>query len=361
MAHIQSLDIKNFRCFDHLKVSFEASAVLIKGENGTGKTALLEAIYYLCYLRSFKSYAPRDLIRFNQDGFFIHGSFELDENGPEIVYLQIGVTTQKKLIKLNNKPAKTFKDLFNCLRVVSLAENDLQIVQGGPDSRRSFIDNYVFLQESNFSQKMHLYRSALNQRNALLQQKPFDDDLYKILTKKLWTIACEIQKLRLHHLQEIEQELKLVQAENLLNCEIDLSYYCRYSLQRSFDEFYHLNFGLQSEETRMQRTLFGIHLDDLIIKWHKTNARIYASRGQQKLIVLLLKIAQIKGLIKKGGLCILLLDDFITDFDEERIKQLLPLLFSLKCFLLFTCAQKKSFLENELNKYGVQMILLEKN
>ncbi|HBR70370.1 TPA: hypothetical protein DIC20_04395 [Candidatus Dependentiae bacterium] len=360
MAHIQSLDIKNFRCFDHLSLTFETPIVLIKGENGTGKTALLEALYFLCYLRSFKTYAPRELIRFNQDGFFIRTHFIFENTETDLIELQVGVTQQKKLIKLNNKPAKTFNDLLSCLRVVSLTENDLQIIQGSPEARRSFIDNYIFLQEPTFSQEMRTYRATLNQRNALLQRKMLDNDLYKILTKKLWTLSDRIQRLRTDYLKNLETEIQLIQSESFSEHSIDLAYFCKRPLKENFESFYHFYTTLQIEEIKYQRSLFGIHLDDLSIQFRKKSARVYASRGQQKLIALFLKIAQIKGLIKKEGLSILLLDDFMTDFDEERIKQVLPLLLSLKCLLFFTCAQKKSFLEEELNKYGAQIVILER-
>lgn len=357
MAQIRSIEIKNFRCFDHFTINFNVPIVLIEGNNGTGKTALLEAIYYLCYLRSFRTYAPKDLIQFNKGSFFIRGVFDLES---EINDLQVGVSRQnKKTVKLNNKPVQSFKDLFGCLRVISLIEGDLQIVQGAPDMRRHFIDSYIFLHEESFVNSMHAYRRILEQRNSLLQRESPDCALLRVLTQQLWSLSSTIYTLRLRYLEKIQHMLNGIQKEFGIEGKIILSYSRRKRLENTFEEFEQKNPSLKDEEVGAKRTLFGPHLDDISIQLNGRNARYYASRGQQKLIILLLKISQAKSLIKEEGLSILLLDDFMTDFDERRIDQLLNLLIPLKCFLCFTCAQRHSLLEKRLDEYGVQKVLLE--
>jgi len=356
VAHLQSLEIKNFRCFQDIKLSFDSSIIFIQGDNGTGKTALLETIYYLCYLKSFRSHIPRELIRFDSDSFFLRGTFahEAEEN-----VLQVGLVPQKKVVKINGKPVKSFQDLFNCARVISLTESDLFVIQGGPEKRRSFIDNLIFLHEPEFAKEIRLYKNILSQRTALLQKNFSDDDLYHLWTKKLWKASIKIKNLRISYLKKLSILLEDIIEQYPIDQPLSLAYCCKQEYSESFEIFSQNYLFMKNREMRLQRTLFGAHLDDIGIYWNKAEARLFASRGQQKLIILLLKIAQAQGLNKENGLCIMLLDDFVTDFDLKRIRQTLEILTNLRCNLFFSCAQKNSILEQELNKYNVQKVDLE--
>jgi len=355
---LRDITLHNFRCFKNAHFNFKAPIVLIRGNNGTGKTALLEAIHYLCYLRSFRTYVPRDLISFKQGSFFISGTLLDDDLSTHNI--QIGVTAKKKVVKFNQRMIVSFKELVGRFRVITLSEADLQIIQGGPEQRRSFIDQYIFLHDPSFAPLMRDYRTTVEQRNALLQQKQLDTASYTIWTQQLWHQTKAIQKIRIKHLQELEKLIKEEQASHFVQPpQIVLRYISKRNLQRDFDAFLAVNPTLQHDESRLQRSLFGAHIDDFVIRWHDKHSRLYASRGEQKLAVLLLKIAQMKGLREKIGESILLLDDFMTDFDERRIKQLLPFLFSLKCPIFFTCAQNESILHNELYRCDAQEIVLE--
>jgi DNA replication and repair protein RecF len=356
VAYLQSLEIKNFRCFQDIKLSFDNPIVFIQGDNGTGKTALLETIYYLCYLKSFRSHIPRELIRFDSESFFLRGRFV---NDAEENILQVGLILQKKVVKVNEKPVKNFQELFHCARVISLTESDLFIIQGSPDKRRSFIDNLIFLHEPEFAKEMRLYKNILSQRTALLQTKVINDDLYYLWTRKLWDASIKIKNLRISYLKILSLLLEQIIDQYPIDQPLALEYCCKYEYSDSFENFSKSYLIMKNREIRLQRTLFGVHLDDIGVYWNKADARLFASRGQQKLIILLLKIAQAQGLNKENGLCIMLLDDFITDFDLKRIRQTLAILNNLRCNLFFSCAQKSSILEQELNKYNVQKVVLE--
>ena len=356
---LKELSLQNFRCFKQLNLTFDAPIVFIKGDNGAGKTALLEAIYYLCYLRSFRTYSSRELINFDSDNFFVRGLFS--DRKSDTHELSIGVTHQKKLVKLDQKPINSFQDLNKCVKVISLSESDLQVIQAGPEHRRSFIDSYIFLNEPSFTKELCDYKKILSQRNALLQRFSFDKASYLIWTEKLWHQTQKIEEIRSSYLQEIEGFVQ-EEATFIPNASnIQLKYCCKRCPGDTFKQFLLKNPSLSDEERLIQRSLFGAHLDDISIKWRTKNARLYASRGQQKLVMLLLKIAKVKGLIHRMRHSILLLDDFVTDFDEERIQQILPLLHSLNCPLFFTCAQGENSLERALKAYKVQTIILDRS
>jgi len=352
-----NLTLHNFRCFKKANFCFNKRIVLIRGNNGTGKTALLEAIHYLCYLRSFRTYLPRELITFKQEGFFIKGVLLDDDQSTH--ELQVGVTAKKKVIRFNRKQILAFKELVGRFRVIALSEYDLQIIQGGPESRRSFIDHYIFLHDSTFAITMRDYRTIVEQRNVLLQQPRLDIESYQIWTERLWQKTIFIQKQRIKYLQLLERLVAEAQKSYIQHpITIKLRYQSKRAMNNDYQSFLISHLTLQQDEMRLQRSLFGAHLDDFIIQWHEKHSRLYASRGQQKLIILLLKVAQMKGLRKKMGESILLLDDFMTDFDEKKIKQLLTLFLSLKCPIFLTCAQNGGILRAELSKYSPQEILL---
>jgi len=354
---LRNLTLHHFRCFKKADFSFDKKIILFLGDNGVGKTSLLEAIHYLCYLRSFRTYIPKELIKLHEDGFFIRASLLDDDQGEH--ELQVGVTTKKKVVKLNNKQIFGFKELVGRFRVISLSDQDLQIVQGAPEYRRSFIDQYIFLHEIDFSTIMRNYRTIVEQRNALLQQVSLDKESYKVWTERLWKKTTFIQRIRKKYLEHL---IKLLQDEQTAigdqDIQIKVCYRSKRAMGSDFDAFLQMYPLLQQSEQRLRRSLFGAHLDDFIIQWHDKHSRLYASRGQQKLVVFLLKIAQMKGLRKRLGESILLLDDFMTDFDERRVKQLLPILLSLKCPIFFTCAQNESILRAELSRHNVQEIIL---
>src|SRR5579863_9021361 len=138
LARIQ---LKDFRCFDQREVDLDSPIVLIHGFNGTGKTSLLEALYYACYLRSFRTHLSRDLIALGKDSFFV--KFLIRDNSENNVVdntIQIGFANNKRLVKVNDKTAVSYKDILAYYRVVSLTEDDLKLIQDGPEERRSFID-----------------------------------------------------------------------------------------------------------------------------------------------------------------------------------------------------------------------------
>ena len=368
-ALVEKITLCNFRCFSSQTFTFNKSLVLIEGKNGVGKTALLEAIHYLCYLKSFKTHTPRELIRFDQDGFFIQANVLCNQALPEETIsdhttfenecdeIQIGSTSKKRIVKINGKQISSFSEFSTNLKVVSLAECDMQLVQGSPECRRSFIDQYVFLHNPSFADELQKYRATLKQRNALFQYS-FDQTGYDIWTRKLWQLALSIQKQRTKYLSQLTKTINLLQKACDFSIPISMPYRSKRKLQATVEEFMAQNPTLQEDEIGYQRTLFGTHLDDFIIMFNGRNSRLFASRGQQKLILILSKIAQIRDLHNKGHQSVFLLDDFMTDFDEEKLDILIPLLTSLKSMVFFTSAQQKGVLYQKLKTLEAQYILL---
>jgi len=348
---LASLYLKDFRCFDQTTIDLDNRIVLICGANGTGKTSLLEALYYGCYLRSFRTHLSRDLIALGKESFFVKFLIRDGlENNLVDHTIQIGFAHNKRLVKVDNKTTVSYKDLLSYYRVVSLTEDDLKLIQDGPEERRAFLDQALLLNDASFISRMREYRVVVENRNALLQHSSIDKEAYFIWTKKLWEHTAAIQEVRKSLLLQLQAEANIMLHHYIdENVSLSFVYQAKKNSDLAFDDFWDKNNkDLIRSEEHFKRSLFGAHVDDFNIILEGKKSRTYASRGQQKMIVLLVKIAQIKQLTQKNGPIIFLLDDFMTDFDVERGKALLSALFELNCQLIFTSPRRDSALESAL-------------
>src|SRR3989338_5981269 len=128
---IQRLQLKNFRCFPTATFDLDASVVVIEGINGSGKTSLLEALHYICYLKSFRTHIPRDLVSFGADSFFI--TILCGEHS-----ISVGCSGTKRQVKINQKSILSYRELREYCKIVTLTEDDLSLIGGSPDRRRFF-------------------------------------------------------------------------------------------------------------------------------------------------------------------------------------------------------------------------------
>jgi len=353
--------LKNFRCFDQIILDLDEPILLVQGANGTGKTSLLEALHYACYLRSFRTHLPKDLIMFDKDNFFIKTTFR--ETAAQLSIsneIQVGFSGGRRLVKINQKPISSYKELMNNYRVVSVTEDDLDLIKGGPHVRRMFIDQAIILADSEFISKLRNFRRILDSRNRLLQQTMFDQDSYYVWTQQLWEASCVIQQRRQEMLDIFFQEINSLLAKYFeASWSIIFTYKAKnMTLNYLFDDFIRVHQSFFNEEKRYGRSLFGAHLDDIVINLQGKKSKAFASRGQQKLIVLLIKIAQIKYLSVQKGPAIFLLDDFMTDFDPERSQTLVSILLGLKSQLIFTSPIKGGGIEDKLCAEGARLLFL---
>lgn len=350
---LQKIHLKNFRCFTSQTIEFEEQIILLEGINGSGKTSLLEALHYTCYLRSFRTHLSRDLIKFGSEGFFIQTTFN-DQT------IAIGCTGVKKHIKVNQKTISSYKELRENFKIITVTEDDVGIVKESPEKRRAFLDHALLLEKPELLETYKTYRTYLKNRNALLFRHTINYDELVIWTKKLWELSCSIQKERRGFLSKLESSAH----EFLSNywqgdCRITFEYQAKKISKDSswidFEAFWKVN--IMEREKQMRRSLFGSHLDDFLLSFNGKPARLYSSRGQQKLIVLLLKIAQVQSLKTNlpGGITFLL-DDFMTDFDPEVAKKVINACLSLNIQLIFTSPLNNSLEKSLLKDYTIQTV-----
>jgi DNA replication and repair protein RecF len=343
---VSTLQLKQFRCFVDQTFHLDAPVVFICGSNGVGKTSLIEALHYACYVRSFRTAFPRELSAHEQDSFFI----KLAVRGVGVMdTIQIGCQGAKRLVKVNQKAVGSQKELVNYYRAITVTEDDLGLIKEGPTVRRTFLDQALGLVDAEYVHALRAMRATLEARNAALYSGQFTNELYEVWTQQLWERSVIIQHKRKEFIANIAlsvQKIIDLYFENAFS--ITFSYSARrMDTSTTYAEFITNNATLRSEELRQRRSLFGAHLDDLIIQFHGKDSRQFASRGQQKLIVMLIKIAQIMLLPQSTGPTIMLLDDFMTDLDKARMTILLNVLLNLGIQLIFTSPMVDSYLEQQ--------------
>ncbi len=369
---INNIRLKNFRCFDDSKFNFSKRFVVIEGDNGSGKTSLLEALYYACYLKSFRTRKNNELVLFDQEYFFIHVDF--DDFSEINNQIQAGFSqADGKLVKLNDKQIQSYKEIISLYKVINITENDLSIINGAPEERRFFLNQSLFLLNPDFVFKLRKYKQILEQRNAFLFKNIGRD--FSVIsqrelltwTNQLWDISFEIQKERISFLNKIQNIVNKLLADYFEEFQVDFHYnpkslkldYHNLDSNKNFEEFWKTyKDDLSQKELRWGRSFFGMHVDDFSISFRKKKARFYASRGQQKLILLLLKVAQLLVLEGKIENACLLIDDFLTDFDFTKIEKFFSLFNNLKCQIFVTTPLTSFFDFNQLKVDDFQFIKL---
>ncbi|OGB83332.1 hypothetical protein A3F66_00530 [candidate division TM6 bacterium RIFCSPHIGHO2_12_FULL_32_22] len=357
--YLQKIQIRNFRCFDNFEAKIDKKITLIEGENGCGKTSILEALYYLCYLRSFKTRITKELISYNKDNFFL--KIELSDNiiNREI---QAGFSQAKRSIKVDKKNIKSYKELIDQYKIIAVTEDDLSLIKSSPEKRRSFLDHYILLLNPELMTILKDYKHIVDSRNALLKRDKLDLDSYNIWTQQLWDKGQKIRIERINALDKLKNRVvKLYQDNFEQNILIDFVYnFKNGNLEdKNFEEFQSRYARILNQEKLFRKGLFGAHFDDFDILWNRNLAKNFSSRGQQKLLVILMKIAQIQESLESssdGHTTIFLLDDFMTDFDEEKLNILISIINSLNIQIIFTCPLKNSPIKEQLKMLGAEIV-----
>lgn len=349
---VSSLAIKQFRCFDSIKLRLDKFVVLIKGNNGTGKTSLLEALSYIFNARSFKTTGIQQAINISSDSCSIIGELEGSHGVDTITVL---MAQQKKAIKLNQKPIKSIRELTKLVCSIALTEDDLDLIKGAPLVRRTFLDQAIALVDPDYGKLMRNYKQILDNRNALLYgfalKQIFNQEAYDLWSNQLLKSAKLIEAKRIEMLKSIEINTNKLALQVGYPFRIELKYESETSLEscETIADILDKKPDLIKKERQQKRSLFGAHLDDFAIYINSTNARIFASRGQQKFLLFLLKLAQADNVLDLlGQKPVLLLDDIMTDFDKEALHKILNLAINLSSQLIITSPTSDSILERFL-------------
>ena len=300
---------------------------MIWGENGSGKTSLLEAIYILSIGKSFKTHKQSLVIKNGFSEYLIRGDF-FSNGVKNTVGIQVNLKS-KKTIKINGKTINKRKDLIGKNNVVILSPEDQIITKGGPKERRIFFDRLFSIINKNYLNTLQSFNRALKQRNALLNSKNiFGEEYYLPWEEKLSNYAVRLWKLREKCFYDYTKSLDNVISK--YHKELILSVYYDGKVYKKKDYKKLLN-KTRDKDVLFGRTSKGPHRDNIHILWGKNNIRECGSQGEHKIALILLKLAEINLIKNKTGeYPIVLLDDVFAKLDLKRSKKLVSYFNSIK-------------------------------
>lgn len=319
---IKKLELNRFRNYESQILEFDDGINIIYGNNGEGKTNIVEAIYLMSLGRSFRTSRDKEMINLNAETSYIKSLVESSGREFKIEY-KIDKTS-KKAIKINSLPIEKLTDLLGIVNVVIFSPEDLKLVKEGPKERRAFIDREISQIRPKYYQLLHSYHKNLIQRNNLLKDFEIDKILLDVYDSNLSEIGYKIIEYREEFLREIaeiasDNHYKISSGkENLeINYEKNIS-------AKSKEDYYSIMKDSQNKDILKKTTSFGIHKDDIDIKINGIDLRSYGSQGQKRSAAISLKLSEIELIYRlKGEYPIVLLDDIFSELDPMRQNMLL--------------------------------------
>jgi len=316
---LSRLSLRDFRCFHAIDLDFSPRANLIYGDNASGKTSLLEAVFFLSRGRSFRTSKAETLVRRGAEGFLLSAQTE-DPSGT--VPVGIARTVAGLEARVGGAPAKSLAELAERVPVQLLDSSAHQLIEGGPRHRRQFLDWGVFHVEPGFLSAWRRYQRALRQRNTILRQRA-SEALIKTWEPELAAAGELLDQSRRTYLAELTP-VAADWARQLLG-GLDLSF--RY--QRGWAEGKSLEQALEAGRLRDREqgvTQTGPHRAEILMEIGGVPAQQQVSRGQQKVLSGALLLAQAAYMHQTvGRQCVLLLDDLAAELDTPHRSRFLEL------------------------------------
>lgn len=342
---IEQLEIANFRNLENVSLTPSPKLNAIIGNNGSGKTSLLEAIYFLGTAKSFRTPHSKQAIKFGKSQFVVFGRISAGSGAS--VPVGISKDQEAMAIKISNRAVSSASTLAGLLPVQLINPDVHKMLEEGPRYRRRFMEWGLFHVKPNYFQHWQECRHILKQRNAALKQN--------LPTREIgqWDIAlCEktevITNLRKQYLEELQPILsRLLEKSDLLpNMEIQLSQ--GWSKSKSLEQV--LRDNLESDRAR-GFTQYGPQRLDLKITIHGVKAKDVVSRGQQKIITAIMKLAQLEHL-SHGDVdarCVLLVDDLPAELDSKFRELLMQMIVDQKIQVFVTATDEKLLFNGPVN------------
>lgn len=322
---LRKLSLINYKNFESRSFEFDSKINCFVGNNGIGKTNVLDAIYHLSFGKSYFNPIATQNIKHGEDFFVIDGDFIKEERNEKVLCsLKKG---QKKVIKRNGKLYDKISDHIGFLPMVIISPADRDLITEGSDTRRKFIDSVISQGNKTYLNKLIDYNKTLSQRNSLLKyfaaNSTFDDTTLLIYNEQLDQLGHYIFEERKKFLEQfipIFKERYIAISGN--KEEVNLLY----QSQLFENKLGNLLINTIGKDRGLQYTSAGIHKDDLIFEIEKFPIKKFGSQGQQKSFLIALKLAQFDFLKELAGVTpILLLDDIFDKLDENRVAQIIKL------------------------------------
>ena len=351
--HLSALSAYNFRSFAELCIEFPKGITLVLGDNGSGKSNLLEAIYYALSGKSFRTRYDQEIVMFGKD--FLRTEAQVIKDGLKKKIKILFQNQNGRSVEVNEKEYSKLNQLFFENHVVVFTPSSSFLVKGGPHTRRHFLDRINLKINPEFSLILSKYSQTLKARNTLLKTKSIahmDYQLYEVLTDELIRYSKIIQNERSRMLDSFNQQmheiLQVFQAKGVNQIKW---------IYQPFRKFNSSLTDLLNQESRRGISIIGSHLDIVDVSCNSYLAKSYSSEGEIKIITIFSKLCEFETIEKKTRITpILLLDDLSSELDEENLKKMLEFIKEKNQVILSSLvdlpvhAIEKIYLKKDLEK-----------
>ena len=356
--HLAHLRLRDFRNYTRLDADFASGFHLLLGDNAQGKTNILEAVYLMATLRSFRGVGGAQMIRHGQKGYFVGGNV-IGQGEHEI---KMYWSARERNLALDGQPVKKLTDYLGALRTVVFCTEDLQLVKGTARARRRFLDLLLAQTQPGYLPLLQRYMHSIRARNALLKQRSTDEAALDSFSQELVKLGNEIIRARRELVPKFSPLARLAYRRISNDAE---------ELRIEYSPSVKNDFAVELAQSRAREktfrsTLVGPHRDDLQLLLNEKSAAQFGSEGQKRTLAIALKMAQAEFLAGiHGSPPILLIDDVMGELDVKRRSGFLPLLeqarkTSGQVFMTATEENWPSELGKDLQRWEIRAGTLEK-
>ncbi len=354
--YINKIKLTNFRNYDEQEIELGPNINIFYGDNAQGKTNIIESIFLCSIGKSFRTNKESELIKFNKDIASAYIEYKKSDRDGKI---KIDLNN-KKSIYTNGIKIKKLSELLGNINTVIFTPDDINILRDGPQKRRRFLDIMIGQLRPNYIHLLNMYNKTLEQRNNYLKQIKENNKIEEMLDiwdEKLAEYGEKIYIYRNEFIEKIKNKINKIH-KNITNEkeEIKVEYISNCSKK---EEYIELLKSRRKLDIIKGFTTKGIHRDDFFVYINNQLVNVYGSQGQNRTVVLSLKISELQVIYDEiGEYPILLLDDFMSELDEKRRKNFLENIENTQ--VIITCTDKINIDNLEYNIYNVKNGQIEK-
>tara|TARA_B100001057_G_scaffold216440_2_gene216753 strand:+ start:28 stop:1116 length:1089 start_codon:yes stop_codon:yes gene_type:complete len=359
LVKINYIELSNYRNFKNYKISFQNKVNILTGDNGAGKTNILEGISLISKGRGIRNARIYNLINKNEDNFIIKNNLEIKKNYYDIeIYTENKNDSLKKIIKINDDSSKeSLNFLYQSISYLIFIPEMERLFQASPSFRRNFVDRLIFSSRNDYNKLINKYKKSLLERNKLLRQNTVDSDWLKRIEHEIALLGMEIYKSRYTQLNYINNNLNILKKDHKFQFDVEL---------KIVDEFFNDGITLEKYLTNLKDSRFfdkqfgsakiGPHKSDIIATINNDFDASLLSTGQQKTVVLMTLLAECNYLVNNKKINpILLLDEIGSHLDKYNRQILLNMIdrFEIQFFLTGTDKNLFSFVSTKADFYNI--------
>lgn len=344
---VKSLAAEGFKNLEEVLINPHPKLNLITGMNAQGKTNLIEAIWLMTGCRSFRGSKDRDYIGIKKSCMSIGLSFHDGRRKQIISYAMSRDSIKDKRISLNGVQIKGTSGLFESFKCVVFTPDDIDLIRGGPDKRRSFADLCACQLKHKNLDTVRRYEILLNQRNALLKSiaaGKANAELLSVWDQQVAAIGTAVSQRRCQYIRLLEEtcselysritggreKLSVGYSSNIFGADVEEEEKGEFAVGRYFKKLR----DSEDDDIRLGYTVWGAHRDDIVIKINNMNIKEYGSQGQKKTAALVLKLGQAEIFYKnRSEAPVILLDDVMGELDENRQKLVFEVIDGMQVFI----------------------------